>query len=95
VKENKHGPHYDENLFGMGFLPGNSCVISDNRFWINDTSIFNYRLRNVIIHEIGHNAGLAHCPDSKCIMSEMNGDISTLDKGGNDYCKKCKRKLNR
>ena len=95
VKENKRGRYYDESMFGMGYLPGNSCVISDNRFWINDAEIFNYRLRNVILHEIGHNAGLPHCPDKKCLMSDMNGDVSTLDYGVYDYCEKCKRKLKR
>jgi archaemetzincin len=95
VKENKHGPYYDESIFGMGYLPGNSCVISDNRFWINDSAIFNFRLRNVIIHEIGHNAGLPHCPDNTCIMSIMSGDVLTLDYGRYDYCKKCKKKMSR
>ena len=87
--------YYDYDLFGMAYLPGNSCVVSDNRFRTNDTAIFNHRLRNVIIHEIGHNAGLPHCSDNRCIMSETNGDVSRLDGGGNDYCDKCKKKLNR
>jgi len=95
VKEDKHGPYYDESMFGMGYLPGNSCVISDNRFWINDSKIFNYRLRNVILHEIGHNAGLPHCPDKKCLMSKMSGDFSTLSYGVYDFCEKCKKKLSR
>jgi hypothetical protein len=43
---------YDEDIFGMGYLPGNFCVVPDAKFRTNDTVIFYHRLRNVIIHEI-------------------------------------------
>ena len=94
IKEDKSISYYDEDIFGMGYLPGNSCVISDFRFMSKDTAIFHHRMRNVIIHEIGHNAGLPHCSDNNCIMSKTNGNVSSLDNGGNDYCNKCKKKLN-
>ena len=91
IKEDKyHTPYYDEDIFGMGYLPGNSCIVSDIRFMTNDSAILYHRLRNVIIHEVGHNAGLPHCSDNRCIMSETNGSILNLDNGGNDYCNQCK-----
>ncbi|MDB5200390.1 MAG: putative archaelysin family metalloprotease precursor [Chitinophagaceae bacterium] len=95
IKEVKPVPYYSENIFGMGYQPGNACVVSDFKFKTTDTKIFNQRLRNVIIHEVGHNLGLSHCPDDKCIMSKNNGNITTLDNSGNDYCNKCRNILNR
>jgi archaemetzincin len=93
LKEHKISPYYDENIFGIGYYPGNAAVISDYKFSTPDTIIFNRRLKNVIIHEVGHNLGLAHCLNDKCIMSEKNGNIVTLDISGDDYCSKCRKVL--
>jgi archaemetzincin len=95
IKEDDQMSYYNENIFGMGYQPGNSCIVSDYRFRTTDATIFNRRMRNVIIHEIGHNLGLSHCEDDKCIMSKNNGDTGTLDKSGNDYCHKCRNILKR
>ena len=95
IKKNKNMSFFDENIFGMGYLPGNSCIISDIKFWPNDSAVYNYGLRKIIKHEIGHNAGLPHCSDSNCIMSETNGHFSNLDHIEKDYCIKCKIKLSR
>ena len=81
-------------IFGLGYMSGNSSVISDYRLMSNDKALLNNRLRKVIIHEIGHNLGLPHCSDDLCLMSEANGNIATLNKVGGDYCIHCKRKLN-
>ncbi len=81
-------------VFGFGDYPGNCSVVSDYLFKTSATTIFQRRLRTVIIHELGHNLGLDHCIFNKCIMSGENGNIPILDKSGNDYCHRCKRKLN-
>ena len=81
-------------IFGLGYVSGNSAVISDYRLMSNDKELLNNRLRKVIIHEIGHNLGLPHCSDDSCLMSEVNGNIAIPNKMGGDYCIHCKQKLN-
>lgn len=93
IKKNGVMPSYDENIFGLGHQPGNVCVVSDWKFCSTYRSLCYRRLRKVTIHEIGHNLGLSHCPDEKCIMSEKNGNTITLDKNGDDYCQKCRNIL--
>lgn len=80
-------------IFGMGFKPGRSCVVSDHRLHTSNTQQFKHRFRTVVIHELGHNQGLDHCPTKHCIMSDANESIKTIDNSSNQYCKKCKDKL--
>jgi archaemetzincin len=86
-------PYYEEKIFGFGDHPGNACIISDNRFKIEDTAIYHSRLKKVVIHEIGHNMGLPHCKDDKCIMSPKNSSLIKLDTSDIYYCLKCIKKL--
>jgi archaemetzincin len=90
IKVGSRMPYYDENLFGYSHQPGNACVVSDDRFRSDYQTLHGIRLRKVIIHEIGHNLGLSHCLNDKCLMSEKNGNTINLDNGGNDYCQKCR-----
>ena len=85
--------YYDENLLGIGHQPGNTCIISDFTFRTEYQNLYSLRLKKVVIHEIGHNLGLSHCPDDKCVMSEKNGSTINLDNNGGDYCQKCKKIL--
>ncbi len=82
------------SIFGLAYVSENACVISDYRLMSVDKELLYNRLRKVIIHEIGHNLGLPHCSIDSCLMSESNGNISTLNKIGGDYCKKCRMKIN-
>jgi archaemetzincin len=82
------------SIFGLGYIGGNTSVVSDYRLQSNDKELFDNRLRKVILHELGHNLGLSHCTVDSCLMSETNGDIGKLNKTGGDYCKKCRGKLN-
>jgi len=84
---------YDDNLFGYAHHPGNACVVSDFKFSSDYQTLYRNRLRKVIIHEMGHNFGLSHCQNEKCLMSEKNGNTINLDNGGTDYCQKCKNIL--
>ena len=93
IKQAKPMDYFAETIFGMAYQPGNACIVSDFKFRTIDIKIYNQRLRNVIIHETGHNLGLSHCNDDKCIMSENNGDVKILDNSENDYCRKCKKIL--
>lgn len=83
----------DEKIFGMGYQPGNACIVSGNRLETNNPKIFYDRLKNVLFHEVGHNLGLSHCDNINCIMSGENGYFDNLDIRGKEYCKKCKQKL--
>lgn len=80
-------------IFGLGFMPGRSCVVSDHRLQTTDIPKFHHRLRTVVIHELGHNLGLPHCPSDSCIMNDANESIKTVDKSANNYCKKCNDRL--
>ena len=82
------------SIFGLGYIDGNTSVVSDYRLQSNDKELFDNRLKKVMLHELGHNLGLSHCTVDSCLMSETNGDIGRLNKTGGDYCKKCRRKLN-
>ena len=92
VRTSVHGWYYDEKIFGMGHQPGNACVISDYRLKTSDKKILNYRLRNVILHEVGHNLGLPHCREEVCIMSGKSGHFENLNRPNKAYCKKCRKK---
>jgi archaemetzincin len=97
AKEGQDGPHDSptptKNVLGLSYTPGNTCVVSDHNLFINDWTLGRSRVLKVIIHEIGHNLGLAHCKYPYCIMSENNGYIGRLDAIVTDYCPACKRKL--
>lgn len=80
-------------IFGLGYCPGKASVISDFRLKTNDLIKSHRRLKIVIIHELGHNLELEHCPNAYCIMNDANEKISSVDNSGNDYCTECKTKL--
>jgi archaemetzincin len=92
VSVNK-GAHNDYGVMGLGYKPGNSCVVST--FRVRKTAIsqkhFQQRLFKVVVHEMGHNFGLSHCADESCIMVDAEGQMK-LDKE-KDLCGNCKQKL--
>jgi archaemetzincin len=80
-------------IFGLGYLPGRSCVVSDRRLQTSDRQRFHHRHRTVVIHELGHNLGLPHCPSKNCIMNDANESIKTVDNSGDDYCGDCRKEV--
>jgi len=98
VKENGHIKEPESKyavwgIFGLGFQPGRSSVISDHRLQTSDIPRFQHRLRTVVIHELGHNQGLPHCPTKNCIMNDANERIQTVDNSSSTYCALCKSRL--
>lgn len=82
-------------VFGLGYRPGNVCVISTFRLKGLKKPVrrakFEERLKKVCIHEIGHNLGLDHCTkDSLCLMHAAEGTISQVDREKMDFCVSCK-----
>ena len=92
VSVNK-GAHKDYGVMGLGYMPGKSCVVSTFRLRKTATSNehFQQRLFKVVVHEMGHNFRLDHCPNKTCIMVDAEGRMK-LDEE-KDFCYDCKRKL--
>ncbi len=76
-------------VMGLGYRPGNACVISSFRLkhnLKNARQLYN-RFLKLSLHELGHNFGLDHCADQHCIMVDAEGR-NKLD--GEEYlCKNC------
>jgi archaemetzincin len=90
IKEPK-SKYADWGVFGLGYLPGESSVVST--FRIDKSATFDTRLRKISLHEVGHNLGLPHCPDPSCFMVDAAESISTIDKAGEHLCAACRKKL--
>ncbi|BAU52103.1 hypothetical protein [Mucilaginibacter gotjawali] len=83
-------------VFGLGAMPGTTCVISTFRLKRYATKqLFHLRLIKVCLHEIGHNLGLEHCTsgDKRCLMNDAKGTIKEVDGEELFLCAKCKKQL--
>lgn len=80
-------------IFGLGYRPGRSSITSDYRLSTNNIQKFQHRLRTVVIHELGHNMGLPHCPNTHCIMNDANESIKTVDNSADNYCDECNKRI--
>lgn len=87
------GKYIDFGIMGLGYRPGPACVVSTYRLknTIQSTQHFQNRLFKVVVHELGHNFGLAHCTNQQCIMADAEGKMK-LDKE-QGLCIACKAKL--
>jgi archaemetzincin len=87
------GKYKDYGVMGLGYQPGDACVIST--FRLKKTTVnqkhFQQRLFKVVVHEMGHNFGLPHCPNQHCIMVDAEGKMK-LD-GEKELCKNCQSKI--
>lgn len=83
----------DWGIFGLGYRPGPSSVVSTYRLRNSDTRLFLNRLKKVCIHEIGHNMGLPHCESDSCVMRDAAETIKTIDQVGMELCDKCLNKI--
>ena len=83
-------------IFGLGYTPGTTCVVSTFRLKQNASDeLFRARLTKVCLHEIGHNLGLRHCTsgDKRCLMRDAKGTIKAVDEAQVFLCDKCKKQL--
>jgi archaemetzincin len=85
-------------VFGLGYRPGTTCVVSTFRLNKGKVKVSNdkflERLKKICIHEIGHNLGLEHCRNNKvCLMNDARGLISQVDMETCDFCNVCKKKI--
>lgn len=82
-------------IFGLGNMPGSTCVISTFRLKKHATiAKFYERISKVCIHEIGHNLGIPHCTfDPTCLMNDAGGTIQQVDREKLFICKSCLNKI--
>lgn len=74
----------DWGVMGLGYRPGKSCVVSDFRVSPKNKNQQFYKL---VLHELGHTAGLPHCKVKTCLMRDAEGG-NPLDEE-KDFCKNC------
>ena len=84
----KKGEIIDWGIMGLGFRPGNACVVSTFRLKKKNLSSQFYK---VCIHELGHTAGLNHCPEKTCFMREADGGNPIDEETA--FCNKCRKVL--
>ena len=82
-------------ILGLGYKPGKSCVISTSRLHSNNESKYLESIIKITLHEIGHNRGLDHCPDKKCLMTDAVERISTVDNAETHLCTRCYNRINK
>lgn len=82
------GQIQDWGIMGLGYRPGNVCVVSTYRLKKNKLAEQFYK---VCIHELGHTEGLPHCPVRSCYMRDAEGG-NPLDEEVH-FCEKCKKHL--
>jgi archaemetzincin len=77
-------------VMGLSYMPGNVCIISDYRLQKHGRSAEQIRakLLKVALHELGHTAGLPHCKQPKCLMTDAEGK-DKLDEQ-KQYCYSCR-----
>ena len=92
TKEPKY-KYQDWGIMGLAYCPGNSCIISTFRIKTKDKKQYFSRLKKVSVHEFGHNLGLKHCQDKKCVMTDAVESVKTIDNAKLALCEKCKEQL--
>lgn len=93
TKEPKY-KYQDWGIMGLAYCPGNSCIISTFRIKTNNKKQYFSRLKKVSVHEFGHNLGLKHCQDKKCVMTDAVENVSTIDNANLKLCENCLKKIN-
>lgn len=89
--ENKYR---DWGVFGLGYRPGPSCIVSSYRLHNSKKKLTNERLQKVTAHEIGHNLGLKHCKSGEnCLMKDAVESIKTVDNEEFKLCESCRNRL--
>ena len=83
----------DISIFGLGFCPGKSSVVSSFNFKNANKELIKSRLQKITIHELGHNFGLPHCKNKECVMQDAAETLKILDETKIELCKKCIAKI--
>ncbi|MGB1247840.1 MAG: hypothetical protein ACPG4Z_03080 [Chitinophagales bacterium] len=85
----------DWGIFGLGYRPGVSCIVSSYRITAENESLFIERLQKIVMHELGHNLGLKHCTHNEtCVMRDAAETIKTVDNVELKLCERCLNIIN-
>jgi len=82
------------HIYGEAELAGRFSIVSVCRlheeFYTSESnySLLLERSYKEIIHELGHNIGLKHCKDWRCVMHSSSG-IEEVDIKGSIFCDQC------
>ena len=83
----------DWGIFGLGYRPGASCVVSIKRLKHVSRKKYIDRIKKVTLHELGHNLGLPHCDNQHCFMRDAAETIKTIDQVELNLCDNCFSKI--
>ena len=75
----------DWGVMGLGYKPGKACVVSDFRLSVKNKNKQFYKL---VLHELGHTAGLPHCKVKTCLMRDAEGGNPFNQE--KSFCRECK-----
>jgi archaemetzincin len=89
----RKGTITDFGVMGLGLTPGDVCVTSIYRMQGDKPSsqLLARRLLKTVVHELGHNFGLQHCPNKSCIMADAEGKLNQDNETG--FCPQCRKRL--
>lgn len=82
-------------VFGEAQLGGRAAVVSVHRLrpetygLPQNDPLLEERLRKEAIHELGHNFGLVHCPNARCVM-HASTYAEEIDLKGDGLCRACR-----
>ncbi len=82
-------------VFGLASLVDRVGLVSMARYrgtWWGeaaDLPRFLDRLYKVVVHEVGHTLGLAHCPNRRCVMRD-DATLEALDDSPRRFCRGCR-----
>lgn len=77
-----------EFVFGEAAQGGSWAVVSTARLVHDDPERLRRRLLTEVVHELGHLAGLDHCPRASCAMAPST-DPEGIDRKEADFCATC------
>lgn len=78
-------------VFGQAEVGGQAAIISLARLqagapnWLEQQPLLIDRALKEAVHELGHNHGLDHCRDKRCVMHFSNG-LADTDFKSADFC---------